>query len=201
MTNTPPGGWRYLVPETGRTIGPYTGFAQLRDNLASHYSASGYAMPSDILDKVEGQICSHTPEYCEESNIISRVASTMRRLSHTFHTAHQCLVTLVSNRAGSGEKPTMELASERAATCAACPMNRQVEGCSGCNFAALNSLVEKIVGGAKTPSDNHLKFCAVCHCNLRAKVWTKLKAIELGMSEAQRADLPPTCWIITEGTK
>src|SRR6188474_974395 len=64
--NTPPGGWRYVVPETGKTIGPFSNWKQLRDVLAGHYMSAGYDMPGDIFEKVEAQICNNFPEYCGE---------------------------------------------------------------------------------------------------------------------------------------
>lgn len=201
MTNTPPGGWKYTVPETGKTIGPYTGFAQLKTELQQHYQASGYPMPDNILDKVEGQICSFNPEYCEEGSDVLRGIAARGKLAHTFHTAYQCLTTLSANRDANGEKPTMELASARAETCATCPKNTEVSGCSACNFSALDRLVQKLVGASKTPLDSKLKFCSVCHCNLKAKIWTRLAAIEKGMSDDQMKELPETCWIVTEGKK
>jgi len=199
-TNSPPGGWRYVVPETGKTIGPFSGRKQLKDVLGGHYQSAGYTMPGDILDKVEAQICENYPEYCGEApqGYVERFVEGTKSLYHTFSAARQCLATLVSNRAGSGERPTQELREARAKTCVECPMNQEIQKCSHCNLSTLNSLINKLAGAVKTKYDDQLKFCAVCHCNLRAKIATKHEAIWNHMPQSQKERLPENCWLVTE---
>ena len=202
-TNSPPGGWKYVVPETGKTIGPFSGRKQLQDILGGHYHSSGYTMPSDILDKVEAQICGNYPEYCGEppKGYVERLVAGTKSLYHTFSAARRCLVILVSNRAGSGERPSQELRESRAKTCAECPMNQEIQKCSHCNMETLNSLINKLAGTVKTQYDDQLKFCAVCHCNLRAKIATKHEAIWNHMPKSQKDRLPQACWLIQESLK
>lgn len=201
VVNTPPGGWRFLVPETNWKSGSYSNWPQLRDNLRAHYESAGYSMPSDIFDKVEAQICEENKEYCNGNpSLFERLVNSAKNLRHTFNAAYTCLVTLVSNRAGSGERPTQALADSRAGVCAVCPENDAIEPCSHCNMGTINRLVEKLVGAHKTTSDDKLKFCKVCHCNLRAKVWTKHEAMWNHMSDAKKAQLPKSCWLVTEAS-
>jgi hypothetical protein len=159
-------------------------------------------MPENIFDLVEQSICAEFPEYCGATpSFVRRVIDGVKNASHTFHAAHRCLITLVSHRAGSGERPSQELANARAAVCADCPMNQEIHACSHCNIATLNRLVEKLVGKITTPYDSQLKACAVCHCNLRAKISTKHEAIWRFMSLGEKKQLPANCWIITEAPK
>lgn len=198
-TNTPPGGWRYVVPETSWKCGPFSNWPQLHDNLKLHYDSSGYVFPSDIFDFVEKQICDENTEYCGEAiTFMGRFINIATSLRHTFSAAYSCLVALVSNRAGSGERPTQELADQRASVCAVCPENGDIESCNHCNIKSINRLVEKLVGARKTTSDSQLKFCKVCHCNLRAKIWTKHEAMWNHMSDSRKEALPDTCWLKTE---
>lgn len=197
-----------MVPETGRRTGTFSSWPQLERVLKDHYSSAGYEMPKDIFDKVEAQICANYPEYCgdPETGFMDRVTDAIGNLRHTFQNARQCLVTLVSNRAGSGERPTQELLEARAAVCVECPMNQELQSCSHCNSDTLNGLVEKLAGARKTPYDSKLKSCAVCHCHLRAKIATKHEAIWNHMNKAQKDALPRegingstiTCWIVSE---
>lgn len=199
--NTPPGGWRYTVPETGKTIGPFSNWEQLESNVLKHYAASGYEAPrTTLLDLVEAQICSAEPDYCGKPGIIGRFASYMVASAHTFHTAFECLSTLIKNRTSGTEKPSQELADRRAATCSECPQNKEVTGCSTCSSKKLGSLIEKIVGASRTKYDGQLRYCAVCHCNLRAKVWTKHDAIWDSMGDGMKAALPETCWVKQENS-
>ena len=199
-TNTPPGGWVYQVPETGKRIGPFSGARQLHDVLRGHYQSAGYDFPGDIMDKVEAQICENQPEYCSEPprGVIGRAWDSLKNMGHTFNAARQCLVTLVSNRAGSGERPSQELRELRARTCVECPMNQEITPCSHCRMDTLNSLVTKLSGATKTSYDSQLKFCAVCHCNLRAKIATKHEAIWNHIPKEQKERLPQNCWLISE---
>jgi hypothetical protein len=207
-TNSPPGGWKYLVPETGKTIGPFSGWKQCSEILRGHYLSAGYEMPKDIFEKVEAQICGNFPEYCGEppKGYVERFIAGVKSAYHTFHNAKQCLITLVSNRAGSGERPSQELLDSRAKTCSECPMNLPIIECSTCNMATLNSLIQKLAGAGKTMYDDKLQFCAVCHCNLKAKIATKHEAIWTHMAREQKERLPRegvngstiTCWLISE---
>lgn len=202
LDTTPPNGWRYEVPETGKTIGPFASWPQLRGILHDYYRSTGYPLPDGLYQKVQDQICQREQEYCGgEPTLTERIIGAVKAVNHTFHAAHRCLVTLVSNRAGGGEKPSMEVAEARAKTCVACPENKEIAGCTGCNMRSLNGLIEKLAGAKKTSVDSSLKFCAVCHCNNRAKIWTKHEAIWLHMRDSEKERLPETCWLKTEAPK
>lgn len=204
LDTTPPNGWRYAVPETGKTIGPFASWAQLKIYLTEHYRSTGYEMPVDIFTKVHDWICEREQEYCGGEPTVmdkfDRLVAAVKGLNHTFHAAHRCLVTLVSNRGGGSEKPTMEKAEARARTCVACEKNAEIAGCTGCNMKSLNGLIERLAGAKKTEVDSQLKFCTVCHCNNRAKIWTKHEAIWKHMRPGEKEKLPETCWLKTEAT-
>lgn len=210
---TPPGGWRYAVPEVGgKIVGPFSNWPQLLDNLKVRYRSAGYTIPPDIHDRVQDYICQEQPEYCGEPGQVGVFSGpTEKATFHTFHAAMQCLQTLVSHRAGSGERPDMALQEQRAQVCAACPENQDVAGCSMCNIKSLGGLIKKLVGAKVTSVDKQLKFCAVCHCSTAAKVATKHQAIWSHMPDRQRDRLARegepatngeiskvTCWILKE---
>src|SRR5438105_1111133 len=94
-TTTPPGGWKFTVPETGKTIGPFTGFVQLRGVLKDYYATVGYPMPSDIFERVETQLCMANPDYCAEAYPGMSFGKAVAGTKHTFHAAVQCLATLM----------------------------------------------------------------------------------------------------------
>jgi hypothetical protein len=199
-SDTPPGGWRYAVPEVGsKLVGPFTNWPQLLENLKVRYNAAGYPIPSNIYDKVQDYICEQQPEYCGEPGTVGMYSGPSEKATfHTFHAAMQCLQTLISHRAGSGERPDMELQEARAKVCVECPENQDTQGCSMCNVKALSGMIKKLVGAKVTSVDKRLKFCAVCHCSTAAKVATKHEAIWKHMPERQKANLPSTCWLIVE---
>lgn len=205
LTNVPPGGWEYQIPETGRIV-VGSNLAELQLKIASQYSGGGYAVPSDLLVRIEAYMCGleRMKDYCSERNDsvfskITRSLSMSGDVFHTFHAAVQCMKTLMSHIGGTGEKITQEVAEYRSAICAACPKNSNVSGCTQCNKGVIGQLISRIVGARLTAHDGDLMFCQVCHCNTRAKIWVKHEAIFRHMPESQKKSLPDNCWIITEG--
>lgn len=200
LDTTPPNGWRYEVPETGKIIGPFASWPQLRGILEDYYRSTGYPLPEGLFQKVQDQICDREQEYCGGGqSFMQRISGVVMSVNHTFHAAHRCLITLASNR--GGEKPPMELAEARAKTCVACPENKDIAGCTGCNMRSLRGLIEKIVGAKKTSVEDSLKFCGVCHCNNKAKIWVRHEAIWKHMKDPEKARLPDMCWLKTEAPK
>src|SRR2546421_728471 len=91
LTNTPPGGWRYAVPETQKTLGPFSGWIQLQEQLHGHYHAAGYPVPANLFDLVQVQICNAQPEYCGDIIVQGPLSSAIQATKHTFHAGLQCL--------------------------------------------------------------------------------------------------------------
>lgn len=204
ITNVPPGGWEYKIPETGKVVSG-SNLNDIRGKIDSQLIGGGYQIPVDINQKIEAYMCGleRMNGYCEErpTSIFDTAPKSLTaagNLYHTFHAAVQCLRTLITHRGGTGERITQEQAETRAAVCATCPKNTTVSGCSKCNDGVIGQLINKIVGAGKTSRDGELKFCEVCHCNLSAKIWTKHEAIFKHMPEGQKKSLPESCWILTE---
>lgn len=207
LTNCPPGGWEYKIPETGKIL-TGSNLSELRAKLESQYSGSGYAIPLDIDFKIEEYMCGleRMHDYCETRSvsIMDRIGKSLTRsgnLYHTFHAAIQCMKTLISHMGGTGERITQEVAEFRSATCAACPMNQNVTGCTNCNKGVVGQLIHKMVGARVTKHDGELMFCQACHCNTRAKIWVKHEAVYKHMPEGQKRVLPEACWIVTEASQ
>lgn len=206
VVTAPPRMWQFKVPETGYHVRNEPSLQSCKANVEQHLRASGYPIPNDLAFLIEEYICSlpELQDYCEE-----RAQSTMRiskeqkgaeqNKGHTFSGAVQCLKTLYGHLVSGQARPTQELAEARAATCVGCPNNSDVQGCSNCNKNIITQLITKIVGSKNTSKDGSLRYCSVCHCNLKAKVWVKHSAIWKHTSEEQKKQLPQeTCWIISE---
>lgn len=199
LTNAPPGGWRYRVPETGQKF-EGASLSGLIENLKAHYHANGYELPDSLPALIEAYVCGEVGEYCDgnASSLPKTERVTGGGLAHTFHVVLQGTKTLISWVAGGGERVSQALADERAATCATCPENVNPEGCTGCNIAELLRIGEKVAGTRKTTSDASLNACRVCSCLLKAKVWIPHKNLWPHMSEEQKLRLPQACWLVKE---
>lgn len=195
MTNTPPGGWRYRVPETGQEFnGP--SLDALIQQLLAHYRANGYVEPPDLPLKVESYVCNRVPEYCTGNEPIK--TSFTAGLAHTFHVVFQGTRTLASWAGQRFEKVPIAQAEKRAAACATCAYNQEPEGCTACNIGALRDLTSKIAGNQSTPYDAQLKACKICSCQLVAKTRLPHRVLWPNMSEEQKQQLPAHCWLVTE---
>jgi len=83
-----------------------------------------------------------------------------------------------------------EEADRRAKICGSCYYNVHAEGCSGC--AKIASLITGPVANRHTKYDSMLKVCAVCRCNVVAKVHFPLDQIPT--DDRQQTLFPDFCW-------
>lgn len=90
---------------------------------------------------------------------------------------------------GGGPAPQEE-AERRAAICAACPQNVEVEGCWGCG--GVRRLLEAAIGRRRTSRDDSLRGCAVCGCQNQAQVHYPAAALIAG--GGAELDWPAQCW-------
>jgi hypothetical protein len=195
---SPPGEWRYLVPETGVHF-QGSNWSQLYDQLTAHYRASGYKLPDDIFQRVEDYICANVPDYCVGvGGIAVSPRSTSFPLAHTFSVVAQGTRTLASWLIGGRQYVPQSVANTRAQVCSTCAFNSVPEGCSGCNSSVLKEAVRLVVGNRTTPYDSSLKACRVCVCQLQAKVHLPLTTLLQHMPDSQQAQLPSHCWIVKE---
>lgn len=197
-TNSPPGQWRYKVPETGQQFGPFPDHEQLLSVVRSHYKANGYEIPSreTLLARFEAEACARAPGYCGDTSAES--IGPMSALGHSFHSALTCLRTL-RDHWRNGERVSAELAEARAQTCDACPRKIEISGCMGCNSASLTNTIALFVKSGKTSRDESLRYCSICDCSQKAIIWINRDAKLKNLSKEQQDALPPTCWIVTEG--
>lgn len=202
-TTTPPGGWRYRVPETGQEFPPKGTFwvapDQLMNALRKHYQANGYVEPPDLLWRVEQYICGQIPGHCVEASGLPAHQPAYGAPS-TFHTVMQGTRTLVSWAVGGFQRVPVEHAEARASVCATCPENVIPKGCNGCNLNSMRELVGRIVGTRRHAYSDALKdrACRICQCGLEAKVQLPFDVMWPHMPEAQRVALPSYCWLLKE---
>lgn len=93
--------------------------------------------------------------------------------------------------ANGGQLVDRAKAERRAAICASCPRNVPIKGCMGCS--GLIPKIMKLTQGAKTTLDNKLMGCAVCGCQLKAKVHMPNEVIE--SDDTGGLEFPEWCWM------
>ena len=196
LTNVPPGGWRYKVPETGQDFDG-SNPDELLQRLQYHYKATGYEQPSDLARKIEDYICDQHPDYCGGQPRATKT-NTFTAFANTFHMVLQGTRTLASWLVDGKERVEPKVANARGAVCVGCSENQEPQGCTSCNMGVLREAVRKIAGNRTTDHGDALKACRVCGCDLKAKVHLPHDVLWRNMPHAQKEKLPAHCWLIKE---
>ena len=94
------------------------------------------------------------------------------------------------------------LAESRADTCARCPANVQVAGCSSC--VGMVEVVASVTGTKKTRADAMItnRSCAWCKCATKAQVWMPAETLAKGVTQEMLDSNPfkEHCWKFQEIT-
>lgn len=204
---TPPGLWRYRIPEIAdATVAWVKGFYAYNDleaEIHRRYKANGIGVPADLRQLIVEQLCQTLPEgWCNDGSLLSKIGTA---ISREFNRVVQGTTTLLDWWVSSGRrKVPLEEANRRAAICATCVFNAEPAGCTNCNKGVLPNLAKAIVGGEPTAYENSLQSCFVCGCALSAKVHLPLDVLKAHIKPAQLAQFPPPhpgfagCWLRTD---
>ncbi|MFZ9725663.1 MAG: hypothetical protein ACO3EH_00520 [Ilumatobacteraceae bacterium] len=188
--DVPPGGWRYLQPETSVQFTSDT-FEGLVAQIIPHRKYKGIPFDTVELD-VQRQLClglglDHCqPEPGEDYRPV--VDLTARLTTAMALSVGKTLVAALAE-VTSGKVPleTKEEAQLRAAVCRGCPFNKPA---SLCSCSAVYKAIE-----AAVPQDriqHGISVCAVCGCSLQAKVNLPFAIATAGNSS--ETVFPPYCW-------
>jgi hypothetical protein len=191
----PPGGWKYLQPETRLWFnGDDQGVVDMAEQVAKHraYRQLPRATAREALEDIHRQLCERLgkdhciPEDGEDWNPIKRDYSNNldgeQAVAFT-----KSFLTFVKD--GGAVAPMPEV-KRRAAICLACPMNLRTAGCASCSF--LQGVINGVIPTHLRQEGLHV--CAVCGCGLQAKVLMTKEVIAAG--DAGRGLVyPEHCWI------
>ncbi len=207
----PPGGLRYLVPETSTWIpSPIAHGAQSCSNLdelleyiRAHYKANQYEPPKNLQALVEDQICKGgLPDgFCADADTGSR-GGIIGRIFRGFsiNAVLQGTSTLVDHVLTGRVTVSDAEASRRAAICLKCPKHGLPDGCTGCSSKGLHNMINVIIGGKPPIVAGNLMGCKVCGCLLEAMVRVKLPTLLRHTTEEQLAEYKTVqgCWKLEE---
>lgn len=188
---SPPGGWRYVQPETGAEI-IASSLPELIERVQAHrrYKRVGSVVTDDVERDVERQICSRLePRFCraEPGEDYRPIPDHPGGLTVSKVTAASiAFVAFVKNGAKLVDKAESEA---RAAVCRGCTFNRNPDGCGACN--TLFSLMEVAIPTARL--EPGLKACGACGCALKAKVLMPRAVIDES-NRGRGVVYPEHCW-------
>lgn len=189
-TSVPPGGFRYLCPETQTWIRAAS-MGELVAASEKHRAANKLGIPDSFREHVEAQLCSHMPPgTCKHEAGVA--VSGPRRL--TFQDVVSATKTLGSWFIKGTPKVDQVEAERRASICLSCPMNQNFDGCTTCAEKDLREAIAGLMGNSKTPYDSSLHTCFACGCTLKAAIWFPIDILRKNMAEGVNEMLPDHCW-------
>jgi len=192
--DTPPGGWRYKVNETGREFSGVNYSKVGMVNMVSDYlRANGLQVPVNLPDLIEDYTCRVIAgDGCED---VDGKDTLISRLQVTWQALKAGTETIGSWFLAGLPKVTQELADSRSEVCTSCVYNVDTSGCKPCQSDALHKLVGKLIGSSRSSKHETLRACDRCGCSLAVKVWVPMEHI----SRVEPINpLPDWCWINKE---
>lgn len=184
----PPGGFRYLCPET-RTWINAASFSELVAAASKHRASNQLGVPGHFKEQVEDQLCITMPPGTCMQNGVARTTGTRELAFADIVSATKTLGEWVLR---GMKKVDQKEAERRANICLSCPFNQPHSGCTSCTEKEMRELVMSVIGDSTTPVDGQLHTCHICGCTLRAAIWLPLEILQKHM----RKDLEPPdyCW-------
>lgn len=180
----PPGGWRFVVPQTGTSLRAPT-YASLYNEALVDLERHGIAAPLDYDQAFADELCRQGNAECE---VIAPATNETRTL--TAGDAIRFLKVLRSWAGTRGELVTQAEADRRAEICAGCRYNVAITGCSVCQGIA--GKIAEIIGSRESRFDNQLQGCAICACENKAQVHLPLEVLHKGVTPEMA--FPEWCW-------
>jgi len=201
---SPPGGWRMTVPDTGHTVKAHYA-AQARQKALDHMVANSVPVPPDFDEWADDLLCresGHGHPWCGVKPP-APVQGMDKFL--TLGKAKRFLMTVIHAVKG-GRFVSAEEALQRAAVCAECPLAGDIGGCkSGCS--AIFKTISRAIGenpvaeflrGKKNDRGEEISFCLAWGCWVQAKTWLPNDVLDA----AEGSDRPAyheKCWRLNSG--
>lgn len=189
---TPPGGWRYVDPDTQFYYGRhYRSLDELLDHVRTYRAQNKHDPISDLRLVVEDWLCCQPAvgRYCKEEP-----SPAGRTIGHYAQGAKAAVEIAVSKAAASvgianGPFVSLAVAEKRAAICVRCHYNEENESHSRLSRYT-DTYVAGIVGNRKTSADGELLSCTICTCALRPKVHISDSIIKSTMKSSDKPRFP-----------
>ena len=183
---TPPGGWRFIDPETGYDFpGLKERYASL-DALVEHVDRFRAQNGLDPLPDTRSIVIHYM---CTQANVAHRCTEvpTPRTISQYIAGFRAALKMITRHKSRAYVLPFV--AEKRAAICVRCPFNKVNNEHHALGKYA-DKTVRAIVGDRTTSKDGQLFSCSICTCPLRSKVHVAQDIVESSLSPGERARLP-----------
>lgn len=164
--NSPPGGWKYTVPETGVTITAQF-YHLLRQRVVQHLAANRVEVTDEMLLIIEDGACRETQppgSWCARrppKPVDGKLPFLTLEIAERF-------IKTVWQVVKERKFVSREEAERRLAICMSCPLATSIGGCEGCT-TLYKKMVEMIGKTNPLTVERGKEFCGACGCLLLAK--------------------------------
>lgn len=161
--------------------------------IEKHEKDNGRELAPDWKEAAQDQLCRILPPgWCSYDN--GEVPSTFVNVRIGRDEFLRGMKVLTAIAVDDNPIVPQELAESRAKTCASCPANVNIDGCSACSGIA--NIIASIKGANRTEADPLLKACAACGCSNKSQVHIRADLLRKGVDEKQMTELRsiPWCW-------
>jgi hypothetical protein len=188
--NSPPGGWKYTVPQTGVTITAQF-WNGLLPQILQHLRANGVEITDELLLEIEDGACRETnpPGWCRKRQP-KPVAGQLPHL--TLGMAEQFIKTVwevIKER----KLVDRAEAERRLAICMSCPLATSIGGCEGCT-TLYKKMVEMLATKNPLTVETGKEFCGACGCLLLAKTAIPNATLDRAEGSTKPRYLEGHCW-------
>lgn len=216
-----PNGFSYIQPETAWVPLRFSSFNSVVDQVIAHRLANPHLIHkngwSTDRGTVEIEVDNYNTKVCQQMGwtdfiegggpapIPFRQPGQLRPLLASLRNVAGGSAAIVEFIASRQEAVPDELANQRAATCAACPLNTKGNWLSLFTVPVANAirirLQERTNMKLSTPQDAQLGVCEACECPIPLMIHFPLETKLNHMSERAKSSLHPGCWVLSESRK
>lgn len=213
-TQTPPGGWIFFQAQTGWSVpNPVSQtFNQAVDLILKHRLSNPAVTKKFNLSTSKAEVGDELENFTRRRLGLPPLESPPKLMPRPswlspavagavadIKRAAQGTAVILDWLTSGGKPVAKELAEKRAATCVACPNNKE----GSWYTVAPAEIIRETLEARKdltleTSHDAELKSCHVCKCLMRLKVWTPLDHIVKNTRPEILREFPSHCWIVTE---
>lgn len=213
-----PGSLKFYQPETRWSPSPWSSFNSIVDQVIAHRQANPWLTreKNRSIDRgaVEAEVDEFNSAICRQMGwnefIVEGGASanptpfplSPHNLGRNVRQVAAGGAVLVEWIREGAEAVPAELATKRAAVCAACSLNEKGDWTAWfttpISEAIRQELSRRKSMNLSTPFDAQLKVCGACLCPLPLKVHLSIDRILSKLPQESFNDLAPNCWIRSE---
>lgn len=185
---SPPGGWKLTVEQTGVTItAPF--FRILHQRVAAHMRANSIPISDDFDEWCADAACRETGcgrPFCNgalEKEISGKLPYLTLAMAKRFI---ETMSIVIRER----RFVPREEAERRAEICRGCELATSIGGCKGCS--SVFRRMERALKHDPIPMPPNKEFCGACGCVIRLKVLIPNDILD--RAEAERPKYATQCW-------